>query len=185
MWFSRDAVFSPDRKYRYKLVRTWDESARVVLFVGLNPSTADENKDDPTIRRCMGFARLWGYGGLFMGNLFALVSTDPKKLTEPGLNVVGEYNNDFLLAMNSKAAITVAAWGSFGNVLGGRPSWVWSNLKNLYCLGINHDGAPKHPLYLSAKTPLKALEVMEVINNRSANEPLTDMANNHAEKTQS
>ena len=67
------AEFSPDRVYRYALYRTWGRDKRRVLFVGLNPSTADESVDDPTIRRCKGFAADWGYGGLIMANLFALL----------------------------------------------------------------------------------------------------------------
>lgn len=164
MWNKKDAVFSPDREYRYKLTRIWDESKPVVLFIGLNPSTANENLDDPTIRRCIGFARSWGYGGLLMGNLFAFVSTDPRKLYQSGLNTIGEHNDDFLCSMNAEAAITVIAWGSFGKALGNRPSWVFSSLKNLHCLGMNQDGAPKHPLYLPANTRLRSLEVSEVVN---------------------
>lgn len=72
------ATLSEDRKYRYTLTRIWDETKPKVMFIGLNPSTADETKDDPTIIRCINFAKSWGYGGLEMTNLFAFRATNPK-----------------------------------------------------------------------------------------------------------
>lgn len=75
-----DAELSKCRTYRYALWRTWDESKPFAMFVGLNPSTADELEDDPTIRRCINFSKLWGYGGLCMVNLFAYRATDPTAL---------------------------------------------------------------------------------------------------------
>lgn len=72
------ARFSPDRVYRYDLVRDWDTRQQVVAFIGLNPSTADESEDDPTIRRCIRYARDWGYGGIVMLNAFAFRATDPR-----------------------------------------------------------------------------------------------------------
>ncbi len=75
-----DAELSKCRAYRYALWRTWDESKPFAMFVGLNPSTADELEDDPTIRRCINFSKLWGYGGLCMVNLFAYRATDPTAL---------------------------------------------------------------------------------------------------------
>ena len=90
-----DAFFSKDRIYRYALWRIWDYDLPKVLFIGLNPSTADEFKNDPTIRRCMRYSYDWGYGGYIMGNIFGYRSTDPrnlKKVKDPiGLD------NDFWL----------------------------------------------------------------------------------------
>ena len=74
------AILSEDRKYRYVLLRTWDEAKPAVLFIGLNPSTADEEDDDPTILKCINYAKTWGYGKILMVNLFALRSTDPSIL---------------------------------------------------------------------------------------------------------
>lgn len=71
----KDAILSEDRKYRYILSRTWDETKPTVLFIGLNPSTADEKTDDPTIRKCINYAKCWGYGKILMANLFAFRST--------------------------------------------------------------------------------------------------------------
>lgn len=144
----KGATFSKDHRYRYDLTRIWDARLQLVMFIGLNPSTADAEHDDPTIRRCMGFARRWGYGGLLMGNLYALVSTDPKALLKPDANPISLDNDMFLLTMHGKAALTVAAWGSFGTALGVRSAWVRANLPHLSCLGVNKDGEPKHPLYL-------------------------------------
>ena len=82
----RHAVFSPCRTYRYALSRVWAADKPYALFIGLNPSTADETLDDPTIRRCIDFAKRWGYGGLVMANLFAYRATDPavmKRAAEP------------------------------------------------------------------------------------------------------
>jgi hypothetical protein len=76
----KDAVLSECRTYRYALWRIWDQTVPYAMFIGLNPSTADESNDDPTLTRCMGFAKSWGYGGVCMANLFALRSTDPTAL---------------------------------------------------------------------------------------------------------
>ena len=78
------AIFSSDRIFRYILWRTWNEQNGHLMVIGLNPSTADETQDDPTIRRCVGFARQWGYGGLYMLNLFAYRATDPSELMKAG-----------------------------------------------------------------------------------------------------
>src|SRR3954470_12052751 len=77
---SRAAIFSDDRKYRYCLFRQWDIDAPVVMFIGLNPSTANETQDDPTIRRVCKFAFDWGFGGVYMMNLFAWVTAYPQEL---------------------------------------------------------------------------------------------------------
>ncbi|GAJ16610.1 unnamed protein product, partial [marine sediment metagenome] len=74
------AVFADDRTHRLYLWRRWNKQGPWVMFIGLNPSTADERLNDPTVRRCIGFAEKWGYGGMFMCNVFTLISTDPKKL---------------------------------------------------------------------------------------------------------
>ena len=79
----KSAVFSPDRKYRYTLTREWNNVKPFILFIGLNPSTADETKDDPTIRREIGFSHLWGFGGMIKCNIFGFRTTDPKHLTFP------------------------------------------------------------------------------------------------------
>ena len=96
----RGAKFSLDRVYRYRLWRFWDKRKGIVLFIGLNPSTADEKVNDPTIRRCIGYAMDWGYGGMLMGNIFAYRNTYPETLKICGVDPIGIENDTELRAMN-------------------------------------------------------------------------------------
>ena len=142
--------FSPDRIYRYVLRRTWDEAKPKVAFIGLNPSTADETTDDPTIRRCKNYAFAWGYGGLIMGNLFALRATKPKVMmahTAP----IGPENNYWLESLARDAEIVIAAWGVSGSHLK-RDRVVLGFMPQMRHLGLTKAGMPKHPLYLKADT---------------------------------
>lgn len=142
---SCSAVLSDDRRYRYELWRRWS-GGDYCCFVGLNPSTADESADDPTIRRCIGFAKAWGYGALCMLNLFAFRATDPadmKREPEP----VGADNDATLARLTEGAGIVIAAWGVHGTHRN-RASEVMVNLPSLHCLGLTKDGHPRHPLYL-------------------------------------
>lgn len=150
------AIFSPCRTWRYKLWRSWDESLPTVAFIGLNPSTADETANDPTIRRCIGFAKSWGYGTFVMLNLFGYRATDPRELyttgsPELGLTkdfFVGPDNDSHILTESAFASRVVAAWGNHG-ALYGRAKWAIDNISKLHHLGLTHVGQPKHPLYLS------------------------------------
>lgn len=142
----KTAAISNDLKYRYELTRVWDSSKPLVAFIGLNPSTADDKIDDPTIRRCIGFAKTWGFGGLIMGNIHALRSTDPKALYHSE-DPTGIMNDAYLMSIKSRALITVAAWGVHGE-LQGRGEKVKKLLEYCYVLGLTKDGHPKHPLYL-------------------------------------
>lgn len=145
-----DATFSGCRRYRYVLERRWDDALPAVLFIGLNPSTADEQTDDPTVRRCIRFARDWGFGSLLLANLFALRSTDPKGLVDAA-DPVGRWNDRWLKRLESRASLSVAAWGVHGT-LRDRDQTVTARLVNLHCLGTTKDGHPRHPLYLRADT---------------------------------
>ena len=146
------AVFSDDMVYRYRLWRTWDPEMPTCLFLMLNPSTADHQQDDPTIRRCLDFARQWGYGRLLVGNLFALRATDPQKLRQHPEPTGGPDNDDTIMAMHEEANFTVAAWGvhvahlrrvkPLKAMLGNMP---W---RSVYHLGLTKSGHPRHPLYL-------------------------------------
>jgi hypothetical protein len=118
-----------------------------VMFIGLNPSTADEILDDPTVRRCIGYAKLWGYGALCMTNLFAFRATNPR-IMKSQKNPIGTMNDKFLIECDREASIVIAAWGVHGAFLA-RDEHVCKLLDNLYCLGITKEGYPKHPLYLS------------------------------------
>lgn len=143
---SSGALFSECKKYRYSLWREWEPNATRVTFIGLNPSTADETVNDPTIRRCIGYAKDWGYGGINMLNLFAYRSTDPKGLTKVE-DPVGALNN-FYLESTARTGFVVAAWGTHGT-LNNREEEVLLLLNNkLHHLGLTKNGHTKHPLYL-------------------------------------
>jgi hypothetical protein len=151
---SRSAEVSDCGRYRYWLRRAWQHGGdgRVVCFVMLNPSTADALVDDPTIRRCLGFAQAWGFSTLSVRNLFALRATDPKELLTAD-DPVGPYG-DAELAAAVTADVVVCAWGA--KVPFGRDKRALELLgdKPLFCLGTTASGAPRHPLYLSKDAPL-------------------------------
>lgn len=139
--------FSPCRQYRYTLWREWDmTNTRYLMVIGLNPSTADETHDDPTIRKCITFAKLLGCGALCMTNLFAFRATDPRVM-KAAADPVGADNNRHLRDMAAGASLILAAWGNHGSYLG-RAETVMTAFPHLQCLGKNKDGSPKHPLYL-------------------------------------
>lgn len=154
------AVFSPCRRYRYVLWRCWNVDAPAAIFVGLNPSTADETEDDPTIRKCMGFARKWGFGELVMLNLFAWRATDPRSLKST-VDPVGPDNDAQIVRQVQGRMLrrVVAAWG-VGGALHGRGAVVRLNLQSLLYgqlqhLGLTKAGHPRHPLYLPYETALQ------------------------------
>ena len=143
----RDAEFSSCGSYRYSLSRVWDESLPAVLFIMLNPSSADGTKDDPSIRRCISYAKDWGFGSLFVGNLFALKSTKPTGLLE-STNPEGPENLKYLLKLSSHCKMIVCAWGN-GPTLKKLSANSPKNLnRKLHCLKLSLDGIPCHPLYL-------------------------------------
>jgi len=142
---NKNATFSDCRKYRYALSRTWDGKKKTVLFIGLNPSTADENIDDPTIRRCINYAQNWGYGSLLMVNLFAYRATIPTELKNVK-NPIGNDNDLHITELLKKADLAVATWGNEGSLLN-RDKDVKKIIPNLMCLKINKSGQPAHPLY--------------------------------------
>ena len=121
-----------------------------MAFIGLNPSTADEIKNDRTVTRCENFAFEWKYGGLWMLNIFAFRATDPRRM-KAAPDPVGPDNDAYILRVADKAGLIVAAWGNNGEY-GSRGLTVCQLLKhtNLYCLGVTNQGQPKHPLYLKA-----------------------------------
>jgi hypothetical protein len=149
----RSAVFSPCRTYRYFLSRTWNPMLPSVMFIGLNPSTADEQQDDPTVRRCVGFATKWNFGGLVLVNLFAYRSTDPAGLRDTD-DPVGPANDKHILLGARAADRVVLAWGTKGNLVD-RDQRVLSLFPDVHCLGVTKEGHPKHPLYLAGNTGLR------------------------------
>jgi len=153
------ANFSECRKYRYALWRTWDDSKPYAMFIGLNPSTADETEDDPTIRRCIGYSKSWGFGGLCMVNLFAFRATEPRDLMS-SKEPVGCENDLWIKRLANDAGVIVAAWGNDGSFMG-RSEMVTASLTDLKCLKMNKTGEPAHPLY----QPGSALPINMRINN--------------------
>jgi len=155
-----DALVSLDGRYRYRLTREWDAATKKMTFVMLNPSTADATLDDPTIRRCMGFAKRDGFGGIYVVNLYAFRATDPKDMKR-AIDPVGSENDmrlrfAFRRAAEQRAPI-VAAWGTHGDPH--RVRQVRASIDeagaDVYSLGTTKDGHPKHPLYIRADQPLE------------------------------
>jgi hypothetical protein len=151
----RSADFSRDRRYRYALGRAWDDAKPTVLFVGLNPSTADHRVDDPTIRRCIRFAADWGFGRLLVGNLFAFRTPSPDVLRRAA-DPVGARNDLWLRRLAADADLTVAAWGNGGSFLA-RDRRACELLGSLHCLAITKQGSPQHPLYVRASALPRSL----------------------------
>jgi hypothetical protein len=140
----RGAVFSRDRRHRYLLWRRLAGGAGAMLVIALNPSSADETMDDSTVRRCIGFARQWGFPLLYVANLFAFRATRPRDLHRAA-NPRGADNRRWLTLLAAEVDFTLAAWGN-----GGR--WrqadldILPELRQPYCLGLTRHGAPLHPL---------------------------------------
>lgn len=148
-----DALFSPCRRWRYRLLRQWDARKPYANFLMLNPSTADETKLDPTCTRCRDFAEAWGYGALIVTNLFAWRATDPqdmKKAEDP----VGPENDEHIVEVALGAGVVVCAWGNHG-IFQDRVNQVLALLRfrgaKLHALKITGAGQPAHPLYLPAE----------------------------------
>jgi hypothetical protein len=116
------------------------------MFVGLNPSTADEKTDDPTLRRCIDYASAWGFGGVCMTNLFAFRATKPADM-KAAADPVGPQNDRHLRRVAKRAGVVVAAWGAHGRYLG-RDLKVFAILRSLHYLKFTKRGLPRHPLYL-------------------------------------
>lgn len=147
------ALFDLSQRYRYWLTRMWDPDLPAVNFIMLNPSTADQYQLDPTVTRCLHYARRWGFGTLIVTNIFAYRSTDPKALYTLD-DPVGPENDAYLGQAAEQASLRVVAWGTHG-ALKDRHAAVLALLAAypLTALGITQEGFPKHPLYLRADVP--------------------------------
>ena len=139
----KHAILSYDGKYRYQLSRTWDKDKPKLLFIMLNPSTADTINDDPTIRRIIRFSKSWGYGGLYLGNLYAFRSTDPKGLLSTD-DPIGPDNIPHIKTLLGLSERVIYAWGNNER----EPDWLSELVDSPYCIDISKKGVPKHPLYL-------------------------------------
>ena len=142
----RHANFSRCGQYRYALWRQWGEGDDFMLLIGLNPSTTDPHQDNPTIRRCMGFAQDWGYSGLCVANLFAYRATYPNDLFSAA-DPVGPQNDAWLRRLARQADLVVAAWGNHGR-FNDRAVQVVRQLPTMHYIRLNRSGEPAHPLYL-------------------------------------
>lgn len=152
------AEFSLCRKYRYALWRIWDKSKPMVMFIGLNPSTANEYVPDPTITRVKGFAESWGFGGVYMMNCFPFVTENPDKLIiDHGTQYL---NNLKMEEIGAKCSEVIFAWGAFKEVKKfTRDKELIAMFPNAKALVINKDGSPRHPLYVPGKTiPVKYVQ---------------------------
>lgn len=143
------AKLSQCRKYRYALWRKWADGPRV-LFVMLNPSTADETVNDPTIVRCIEFATSWGFGSLAVGNLFAYRTPSPA-LLKIAAEPIGPRNDHWLQKLKTDSTLAIAGWGNHGNHLGRRGA-VLKLIPGFHHLGLNQTGEPRHPLYIPGTT---------------------------------
>src|SRR5712691_8908019 len=154
---SSGAIFDRTGRYRYSLWRGWSADHPRMVFVMLNPGTADEQRNDPTISRCISFAHAWGFGSVEVVNLFAYRTSYPIELIKAP-DPVGKDNDRFLAQALERAARIVAAWGMNGTLLG-RDQYVSQLLAHrhdVYCFGTTKGGHPRHPLYLKRDTPLVA-----------------------------
>ena len=152
------AVVDHTRHYRFVLWRFWDERPRV-LFIGLNPSTADEYHNDPTVHRLLAFANKWGYGGIYLCNVFSYRAKNPETLSE--VEAIHSANIPAIMMANKLTVMAVVAWGDgIEKVKNGRS--VAEHIKKLvepaFCFGLTQKGNPKHPLYLPNGAEVVELE---------------------------
>jgi len=152
---SSGAVFSKCGKYRYQLWRMWKGGEngphKICAFIGLNPSTATEAEDDPTVRRCINYAKSWGFDGMFMLNAYAYRATDPKEMKKQQ-DPIGDTNDEAILVGSVIADAVVCCWGA--NCQPSRQEDILMALDAAgvvpSCLAMTKKGYPKHPLYLKA-----------------------------------
>ncbi|CTQ48363.1 DUF1643 domain-containing protein [Jannaschia donghaensis] len=146
------ATYSDDESYRYVLTRTWDGAGDRVAFVMLNPSTATEFQNDPTVERCERRARALGFGAFRVVNIFAYRATDPRDMRAQSDPVGGPANDDAIREAALWADTTICAWGTHGAYLDRGPrveALLRATGKPLATLGLSKDGHPKHPLYIA------------------------------------
>lgn len=153
------AVLDHTRTYRFLLWRFWDERPRV-LFCGLNPSTANEFDNDPTVKRWVQFAQGWGYGGLYAANLYPFITPHPEELVAP--ESFHKANYPALEMVSSLVVLTVACWGDgIKKIPGGQQAADHvraTYLKKPMCFGLTQSGNPMHPLYLPSGAELEELK---------------------------
>lgn len=149
------AVLSTCETYRYLLGRIWDPALPVIVWVMLNPSTADHMKADPTIRKCIGFSTRWGGGGIVVANMFGWRSTDADMLLVQS-DPVGPWNEqaiEYAMSLTTPALPAVAGWGKIRTRWNACAWQVTNMLRGAHCIGVNENGTPRHPLMIKYATP--------------------------------
>lgn len=144
----REAKFCEAKKNRYFLKRKWNNSKGLLLYIMLNPSLADEKKDDPTIRRLINFTKRFDYGGFLVGNIFTIITPNPKELDKS--KGMSDKNFEEIIKLVNKVDQIVYAWGSSIE----EPQLLKKIVLSPKCFGKNLNGTPKHPLYLPSQTKL-------------------------------
>lgn len=153
IWVRSEAIFGGEsQEYRYQLIRKWNDTLPAILWVMMNPSTAREDVDDPTVAKCRRYSELWGYGTMLIGNVFAYRATDQKRLMQIP-DPIGPDNDAHLCAMARRAQLIVFAYGKPHKSLRSRGPQVARMLsvdgtRQLHALQLCADGTPSHPLYL-------------------------------------
>ena len=152
-YLDKSAVLSPCGLYRYSLTRRWSHGDKAALFVMLNPSTADADADDPTIRRCVGFAQREGCDAMTVVNCYAYRTPDPVLLwgrRNAGVDIVGPDNEHHVQGALFRIPLVIAAWGAHDVSRSPIPG----RLVRTMCLGTAKNGSPRHPLYVRGDEPL-------------------------------
>ena len=153
--YESTAVISEDKKYRYYLSRRWATEGKIIAFICLNPSTADADTDDHTVRKCIRYAKSWGGASLLLGNLFGYRATDPRQLKKAA-DPIGEENDVWLSRIADISDLIIAAWGLHGELRQRNVEVLAKFDGKLSALHLTKDGHPSHPLYLPRQlTPFK------------------------------
>ena len=137
------AEFSLDGHFRYSLSRIWENKLPKVLFIMLNPSIANSKKNDPTIRKIISYSKSWGFGGVYVGNIYSNISPYPKDIRLIKFHREKK-NIESIKKMKEKTELSVFAWGNNEKA----PKWLKAIIKNPYYIELSKNGIPKHPLYL-------------------------------------
>lgn len=158
------AGFNPERTHRYYLSRLWDDKVSKIMFIGLNPSTADELEDDQTVRRLVSFSKSWGFGGFYLTNLYSFIATEPRDMieyyegkTKVMENRLHKKNMESVLRYGRVCSMTVFCWGASneGSRQEDHAAKFIRTFKDAYCFGRTQGGHPKHPLFLASHTQLQ------------------------------
>ena len=137
------AEFSLDGHNRYSLSRIWENKLPKVLFIMLNPSIANSKKNDPTIRKIISYSKSWGFGGVYVGNIYSNISPYPKDIRLIKFHREKK-NIESIKKMKEKTELSVFAWGNNEKA----PNWLKAIIKTPYYIELSKNGIPKHPLYL-------------------------------------